>query len=124
MAEFNFRYLCTPAKIYFAIAVIASVFALLNGAALMAIFMKLVFAFAWTFFLGWLCKKGMKTLSWFLVLLPYIIMGLAMFGIYRVSHEQKQVMRTLQMQGAFGQEPMTPMSNMSQKKDGMAMSSA
>ena len=109
MAEFNFRYLCTPAKIYFAIAVIASVFALLNGAALMAVFMKLVFAFAWTFFLGWLCKKGMKTLSWFLVLLPYIIMALAMFGIYRVSHEQKQIMRTMQMQGAFGQEPMDTM---------------
>jgi hypothetical protein len=28
-----------------------------------------------------------------------------MFGIYRVSHEQKQIMRTMQMQGAFGQEP-------------------
>ena len=107
MSEFNFAYLCTPAKIYFAIAVIASVFALINGAALMAVFMKIVFAFVWTYFLGWLCKKGMKTLSWFLVLLPYIIIALAMFGIYRVSHEQKQVMRTLQMQGAFGQETFT-----------------
>ena len=122
MAEFNFRYLCTPAKIYFAIAVIAAVFALLNGAGLMAIFMNLVFAFAWTFVLGWLCKKGMKTLSWFLVLLPYIIMALAMFGIYRVSHEQKQIMRTLQMQGAFGQEPMdTMMKNDKMKSDMMMM---
>jgi stringent starvation protein B len=41
MAEFNFRYLCTPAKIYFAIAVIAAIFALLNGAGLMVIFMNL-----------------------------------------------------------------------------------
>ena len=122
MSEFNFRYLCTPAKIYFAIAVIASVFALLNGAALMAVFMKLVFAFLWTFFLGWLCKKGMKTLSWFLVLLPYIIMALAMFGIYRVTHEQKQIMRTLQLQGAFGQEPMdTMMKNDKMKNDMMMM---
>jgi hypothetical protein len=122
MAEFNFRYLCTPAKIYFAIAVIAAVFALLNGAALMAVFMNLVFAFAWTFFLGWLCKKGMKTLSWFLVLLPYIIMALAMFGIYRVTHEQKQIMRTLQLQGAFGQEPMdTMMKNDKMKNDMMMM---
>jgi hypothetical protein len=32
-----------------------------------------------------------------------------MFGIYRVTHEQKQIMRTLQMQGAFGQEPMDTM---------------
>jgi prepilin signal peptidase PulO-like enzyme (type II secretory pathway) len=109
MSEFNFRYLCTPAKIYFAIAVIAAVFAIFNGAALMAVFMKLVFAFLWTFFLGWLCKKGMKTLSWFLVLLPYIIMALAMFGIYRVTHEQRQILRTIQLQGAFGQEALTPM---------------
>ncbi len=122
MAEFNFRYLCTPAKIYFAIAVIAAVFALLNGAGLMAIFMNLVFAFAWTFVLGWLCKKGMKTLSWFLVLLPYIIMALAMFGIYRVTHEQRQIMRTLQLQGAFGQEPMdTMMKNDKMKNDMMMM---
>ena len=116
MSEFNFRYLCTPAKIYFAIAVIASVFALFNGAALMAVFMKLVFAFLWTYFLGWLCKKGMKTLSWFLVLLPYIIMALAMFGIYRVTHEQRQIMRTMQLQGAFGQEALTAMSKEGLKK--------
>ena len=109
MSEFNFRYLCTPAKIYFAIAVIAAVFAILNGAALMGVFMNLVFAFLWTYLLGWLCKKGMKTLSWFLVLLPYIIMALAMFGIYRVTHEQRQIMRTMQLQGAFGQEALTPM---------------
>jgi len=124
MAEFNFRYLCTPAKIYFAIAVIASLFALLNGVALMAVFMKLIFAFVWTFFLGYLCKKGMMTLSWFLVLLPYIIMALAMFGIYRVSHEQKQIMRTLQLQGAYGQEAMasmgSPMMMDTKKRDGMA----
>jgi hypothetical protein len=116
MSEFNFRYLCTPAKIYFAIAVIASVFALLNGAALMAVFMKLVFAFLWTFFLGWLCKKGLKTLSWFLVLLPYIIIALAMFGIYQVTHEQKQLLRTVQLQGAFGQEAMTSMPAQSKDK--------
>ena len=121
MAEFNFRYLCTPAKIYFAIAVIAAIFALLNGAGLMVIFMNLIFAFAWTFVLGWLCKKGMKTLSWFLVLLPYIIMALAMFGIYRVTHEQRQIMRTMQLQGAFGQEAMTM--PMPQKRDDMAMAS-
>ena len=103
----DFRELCTPAKIYFAIAVIATIIALFSGATIMMAFWKLLFAFIWTYVLGWLCKKGMRTLSWFLVLLPYIIMALAMFGIYRVSHEQKQVMRTLQMQGAFGQEPFT-----------------
>ena len=123
----DFRQLCTPAKIYFAIAVIACVIALFNGMRLTAVAVKLIFAFIWTFVLGWLCTKGFKTLSWFLVLLPYIIIALAMFGIYQVTHEQRQMMRSLQLQGAYGQEAMhmpsmtqmpqmTQMPNKQQKK--------
>jgi hypothetical protein len=63
----DFSKLCTPAKIYFAIAVIACIVALVGGLGIIAVFMKLVFAFIWTFALGWLCSKGYKSLSWFLV---------------------------------------------------------
>jgi hypothetical protein len=100
----SFRELCTPAKIYFAIAVIASIFSLLNGIGVIAVGLNLVFAFIWTFVLGWLCKKGLTNISWFLVLLPYIIIALAMFGIYQVTEEQRQIMRTIKLQGAYGQE--------------------
>ena len=99
-----FRKICTPAKIYFAIAVIAAIFALFNGTGIMAIAVNLIFAFIWTFILEWLCKKGYKSISWFLVLLPYIIIALAMMGIYRVTEEQRQLMRSIQLQGAYGQE--------------------
>lgn len=105
----DFSKLCTPAKIYFAIAVIASIFALLGGVSFMVAFIKLIFAFIWTFVLGWLCDKGYTSISWFLVLLPYIIILLAMFKIYEVTEEQKQLMRTVQLQGAYGQEAMTQM---------------
>ena len=103
----DFSKLCTPAKIYFGIAVIAAIIALFNGVSVMMVFMKLVFAFIWTFVLGWLCDKGYKSISWFLVLLPYIIIALAMLNIYHVTHEQRQIMRTLKLQGAYGQEAMT-----------------
>jgi hypothetical protein len=103
----DFTKLCTPAKIYFVIAIIAIIIGILNGFSLMVAFWKLLFAFIWTYILAWLCNKGYKTLSWFLVLLPYIIILLAMFGIYRFTHEQTQIMRTLQLQGAYGQEAMT-----------------
>jgi hypothetical protein len=103
----DFSKLCTPAKIYFAIAVISSIIALFNGAKIMYVAMKLIFAFIWTFILGWLCSKGLKTLSWFLVLLPYILISLAMFGIYNLTHGQRQMLRSLKLQGAYGQEPMT-----------------
>jgi hypothetical protein len=114
----DFSKLCTPAKIYFAIAVIATIFALFSGASIMVAFMKLIFAFIWTFVLGWLCDKGFTSISWFLVLLPYIIIALAMFNIYRVTHEQRQILRTLQLQGAYGQEAMTAgmMPTMTKKK--------
>ncbi len=101
----DFSKICTPAKIYFAIAVIAMIFSLLNGASIMMEFWKIVFAFIWTFVLGWLCKKGYTSISWFLVLLPYIIMALAMLNIYHVTQEQRQLMRAVKLQGAYGQEP-------------------
>jgi len=103
----DFSKLCTPAKIYFTIAVIATIIGLFNGLSIMLAFWKLVFAFIWTFVLGWLCKKGFTSISWLLVLLPYILIALAMFGIYRITHQQKQLMRTIQLQGAYGQEAMT-----------------
>jgi hypothetical protein len=113
----EFSKLCTPAKIYFAIAVIASIVMLFSGISFMTIFVKLIFAFIWTFVLGWLCKKGFTGVSWFLVLLPYIILLLASFRIYHVSQDQKQIMRSLQLQGAYGQEAMTmPSMAMAPKK--------
>lgn len=102
----NFSKLCTPAKIYFGIAVIAIIFALFNGVSLMLAFTKLLFAFIWTFVLGWLCDKGYSSISWFLVLLPYIVIALAMFKIANIT-QHKGVMRSLQLQGAYGQEAMT-----------------
>ncbi len=100
----DFAKLCTPAKIYFAIAVIASIFALFNGISLLAVFFKLVFAFIWTFILGFLCKKGFTAISWFLVLLPYIVMVLSIIGFMRLSAQQRAYLNTVKIQGAFGQE--------------------
>jgi len=100
----NFSKLCTPAKIYFAIAVIATLFDLYNGASIMFAFWEIFFAFIWTFILGWLCDQGYNSISWFLVLLPYILMFLARLNMYHVTDEQRQIMRSIQLQGAYGQE--------------------
>ena len=77
----DFSKLCTPAKIYFVIAVVACIIALFSGIGIVSVFVKLVFAFIWTFILGWLCDKGYKGLSWFLVLLPYLVILLALIGL-------------------------------------------
>jgi len=101
----EFSKLCTPARVYFIIAVIAALVALFNGATLMTEFIKLLFAFAWTFLLGWLCSKGYVSVSWFLVLLPYILILLATLNLYHVTEQQRSMMRAIKLQGAFGQEP-------------------
>lgn len=86
----DFSKLCTPAKIYFAIAVVVAIFTLFNGFTLVTVVFNLFFALIWTFILGWLCSKGLKTLAWFLVLLPYIIIVLSMFNLYRTTREKKR----------------------------------
>jgi hypothetical protein len=103
----DFAKLCTPAKIYFAIAVIATIIALFNGLSIMMAFWKLIFAFVWTFVLGWLCKKGYTSISWFLVVLPYIVIALALLNVYHITHGQRQFLRTIGLQGAYGKEAMT-----------------
>ena len=80
----EFKDLCTPAKIYFVLAVLACLIALYNRMAFSAVFMKLVFAFIWTYILSWLCKKGMSSLAWFLVLLPYILILLVLLKVLRM----------------------------------------
>jgi hypothetical protein len=105
--DFKISKLCTPAKIYFAIAVLSIIFALFSGFSIMYAFWKFIFALIWTFILGYLCKKGFKTISWILVLLPYIVIILVMLRLYRVTSAHKQFFKTIQLQGAIGQEPMT-----------------
>ena len=99
----DFSKICTPARLYFAIAVIATIVALFSGGSMMHEFWKLVFAFIWTFILGWLCDRGYNSLSWFLVLLPYVLILLAMLNIYH-SEDPRRLMRAVKLQGAYGQE--------------------
>ena len=81
----NFQQLCTPAKIYFFLAVVACIIALFNSVPILAVFMKLMFAFIWTYGLNWLCGKGFTSVSWLLVLLPYILIFLGMLGFVNLA---------------------------------------
>ena len=102
--EKMFSKLCTPAKIYFGIAVIAAIAALFRGVSFNFVLMKMVFAFFWTYVLGWLCKKGYSSISWFLVLLPYVVILLSALRIANIT-QHRQIYRSVGLQGAYGQEP-------------------
>ena len=79
----SFDDLCSPAKLYFVLSVIACVAALINGLKFGQVMINLIIAFAWTAVLSWICGKGFTSVSWFLVLIPYIIMLLVFFKLMK-----------------------------------------
>jgi hypothetical protein len=79
----NFDDLCSPAKLYFVLSVIACVAALINGVKVMQVAINLIIAFAWTAILSFICGKGFTGVSWFLVLVPYIVMLLVFFKLMK-----------------------------------------
>ena len=79
----QFSLLCTPAKIYFILAVVSCIVALFSGVNFMTVGINLIVAFIWTAILGWICKNGFTSLSWVLVLFPYVMMLLTFFGLMR-----------------------------------------
>ena len=101
----NFNQLCTPAKFYFVLVIISIFFGLFSGFQFMAILLKLIFAFVWTVVLNWLCKKGWKTLSWILVLLPFFFIIVIYFGMVRLNKQQKQMMNVMQVSPQTNMKP-------------------
>jgi len=71
--------LCTPALIYFVLAVIFMVMGLMAKFQPVTLIIKGAFVLLWTWFLNYLCSKGYSGVSWFLVLMPYILMLLLFF---------------------------------------------
>jgi hypothetical protein len=88
----EFNRLCAPAKLYFILTIIGCIFMLFHNINLLAVFSKLFFAFIWTFILNLICKKGFTIVSWILVLLPFILMTLAFFGLYRAEKHVNEKM--------------------------------
>lgn len=88
----SFDDLCSPAKLYFVLSVIACIAALINGLKFGQVMINLIIAFAWTAVLSWICGKGFDGVSWFLVLVPYIIMLLVFFKLMKdISSSQLMV---------------------------------
>jgi hypothetical protein len=65
--------LCRPAQFYLALSVISVFFVVINPFSISTIVIKLLFITLWTFILNWICSKGYTTISWILVILPYVI---------------------------------------------------
>jgi hypothetical protein len=94
--------LCSPAYLYLVISVIAMILMIFQNAGntnkycigefecsvdnTAAIFIvKACYIVFWTFVLNYICKAGYKGVSWFLVLIPFILMAI-FIGVFMLSN--------------------------------------
>ena len=98
----DFKSLCTPAKLYFLLAVVSCVFALFSGIKPITVFINLVIAFLWTYVLSWICKKDFEGVSWVLVLFPYFLMLLLFFGLLKKVSDNTKTMMMVMPPSAMG----------------------
>lgn len=78
--------LCNPALFYFILAVISILMLIVKKASATVIVAKIIGVILWTWVLNFVCTKGFTTMSWVLVLSPYVIMFVAlMTGVVSMS---------------------------------------
>ena len=87
----NLKSLCKPAMVYFVISIVSVILMLLQnmsgngqykvgsyscdcGNVGLLFLGKLMYIFFWTWILNFICNKGYKNISWFLVLFPFILL--------------------------------------------------
>jgi hypothetical protein len=76
---------CTPALVYLGISAFVIIAALASQTvSLYSAFFKALFALIWSMILNFICSKGYTSVSWVLVLLPYILIAFAFFSIVDV----------------------------------------
>jgi hypothetical protein len=103
MAEFpkTLKELCTPAMLYLVISMVALVIVLMQNLGntnsyhvgsfscrvpntAVVFIVKLIYVLFWTYVLNLICKDGHTSLSWLLVLLPWLLL-FVMMGILMLN---------------------------------------
>lgn len=84
--------ICAPAMLYLILSIITIALMFANKYKNETIAVKSLFIIIWTLFLNFLCEKGLSGLSWFLVLLPFILFILMIITMREMieSHLRKQ----------------------------------
>jgi len=90
MAKSDFTKMCNPAKLYLAISIVVVIYGMIQQFSLITLGTNFIFSVLWTMVLNWLCSVGLKTISWILVLLPYLMMFLSASFILDMMRGKKQ----------------------------------
>tara|TARA_Y100000389_G_C17103277_1_gene337010 strand:- start:280 stop:603 length:324 start_codon:yes stop_codon:yes gene_type:complete len=101
-----FKQMCTPAQIYFGISFLSILIMMIQNIQdqnsyccglikapspvnnIVYFVFKIIYVLVWTYLLNLLCKKGYKTMSWVILLLPliamFILVGLVIISLQRL----------------------------------------
>jgi hypothetical protein len=90
--------------LYLVLAAISVIVGVFQKFQLLSLLIKVVFVAAWTWFLNFLCSKGYKAISWFLVLLPFLLM----LGVFAMAMEVVKTSGASQMPPAVKQPKTSP----------------
>jgi hypothetical protein len=103
-SEFDLTKLCTPSTIYFVLSLIGLILISLNnlnnknvlcvgnyncnvGNTTTIFILNAIYILFWTFILDLMCKAGYSSLSWFVLLLPFIIIIVTYISLMKEGFE-------------------------------------
>ena len=71
MEFYNVKEMCMPAKVYFALALVAVIMTSMTSFDLSNIIFSIVVLVLWSLLLNWICSLGFTGMSWALILVPF-----------------------------------------------------
>ena len=77
--------LCNPAMLYLILSIIVILMGLSAQVQVGVFVVKLIWMVVWVYILNLLCSKGYTTVSWVLVLLPFILIAFMTLLMLEVS---------------------------------------
>lgn len=76
--------ICAPALLYLILGILSIFILIQKNIDNTSIFVQLFFIIIWTWFLNFLCKNGYETISWILVLLPFIVLIIFLLFLFKI----------------------------------------
>jgi len=68
--------LCSPALLYLVLGILTIISMIMFKSDAKTVALKAIIIFIWTWVLNYICKLGHEGISWFLVILPFVIMAI------------------------------------------------
>lgn len=81
--------ICAPAIVYLVLAILLIIGMIVKHCKASTIIVKAIFLILWTWFLNFLCNQGYSGISWFLVILPFVVLIGYVVVIYEIMLKVK-----------------------------------